>query len=385
VVLLHLPRIDGDPQRQRRLLVWTLVALVLIASSTVFASRDNGDLWFFTLKYHEMLRPGGLHVYAQSTNTQTGPISLLLVGAIDSIEKFGYVLLPIVNGLLCAMTLWCLWRLDGVRSRSLPMFAACALLLIGWWWPLSQWGHPDDALVLTVAVASLLLVQRDRRLAGAVLIGLALAVKPWALFLLPMTLEREGTWRRRLAGPALSTAVGALCWSPFLLTSLDSLDGLRPAVFVAPDSVFGLLTGQPGVTPPAVLRLAQLGGGLALATWSAWRGRVSCLLLGAIAIRLMLDAATWDYYTVGLVLGAAVWDLTESKRRVPWLTIAVTLLVPPHWGLADPLRGAMRLIATAGCLVIVVARVRGGRASHPVGAGTKVPGKLPAGVSTVSV
>ena len=85
------------------------------------------------------------------------------------------------------------------------------------------------------------------------------------------------------------------------------------------------------------------------------RDHPSCALLAGVAVRLFLflERATWHYSTVGLVLGALVWDLDESRSRFP-CTVAASLLVPPTWFVdADDLRSAMQVLAALGALALV--------------------------------
>jgi hypothetical protein len=183
-------------------------------------------------------------------------------------------------------------------------------------------------------------------------------VKPWAVFLIPISTlragSRTGSLRDRLAGPALSIAVAAALWGPILITSTDALDGLRPAVAVAPDSVVQLL-GLGGGGLSGVARTLQLVLAIAAAWFAVAKGRPAGVLLAGVSVRLMLDGGTWEYYTPAFVVGALMWDLFESRRRIPWATIAASVLLAPAWvGLPTDVRAVLRLVACSAALATVL-------------------------------
>ena len=344
---MNLDRLPGTSRDRSLVLLVLLLATVAIA--TVLRPSDTGDFWYFADRAADLFGSSGLHVYADHPKIQSGPITLLLAGAIESIDPGGFVLVPMCSAALCFGTILSLASLRGARDRSPWLLLAGGLLLVGWWWYLALYGHLDDAVVLFLAAIALVAIQRGGHVGAAVAVGVMLAVKPWAVFLLPLTLRPSAVGWRRLAMPAVSVAVGALCWAPFLLATSGTLDGLRPPVQVAADSVVQLFGVGVGGDVPAALRMAQLVVAFAVVSVVVWRGHPEVALLGGIAVRLALDPATWEYYTVGLVLGALVWDLERSRLRWPVATVAVSLLVPPDvWFELPELRSWLRLI---GCLL----------------------------------
>ena len=326
-----------------------LVAVAL--SSTVFASPITGDYSFFVDTARHMASTSGTHVFAVQPRAQTGPVTLLVVLGLEALGRHAF---PIFVGVLGAITLVASSRLDVAGRRSPAVLAIGGSLLVLWWRTFVFQGHPDDALVLTLAAVALLLVRRDRRLAAAVLIGVTLAVKPWAVFLLPMSLRPDDLGTRRMALPAVSIAVGAILWAPFVLSDPATLSGLKPTVRLAPDSVVRLVTGTRFVEAPSWLRILQLVLALAAATWVVLRGRPAFVVLVGVATRMLLDLGTWPYYSVGLVLGALMYDIHESDRTVPVATIAVTALLPlPEWLVVPEVRALLRFVACSGALVAV--------------------------------
>ncbi len=336
------------------MLVLLVLLLASVAAATVLRPSDTGDFWYFADRAADLFGSSGLHVYADHPKIQSGPITLLVAGAIESIDPGGFVLVPICSAALCFATLVSLASTRGARVRSPWMLLGGGLLLVAWWWYLALYGHLDDAIVLFLATIALVAIQRGGHVRAAVVVGVMLAVKPWAVFLLPLTLRPAERGWRRLAMPTVSLAVGALCWAPFLVASSGTLDGLRPPVAVAADSVVQLFGVGVGGDVPAALRMAQLIVALLVVAVVVWRGHPEAALLGGVAVRLALDPATWEYYTVGLVLGALVWDVGRSRLRWPAATVAATMLVPPDvWFELPELRSWLRLMGCGLALAMV--------------------------------
>lgn len=344
------------------------LAVVSMVSAVWFADPYSGDYPFFVTAYRNLTNRDGLYVYHWMPHIQSGPVSLLAYGAASLAGLAGFPVLVALLGLvvLAIVARWC-----RQRDRSLAVLGIGGLVLVLEWRSLATWGHLDDALVLVIVMTSLVALERRRPGVAVLLLGLALAIKPWVVMFVPLTLATEGAWWRRLSGPATSVAVGSLFWLPFVVTSPDTLDGIRPSVEVARDSIVHLVARDGLTSVPAALRMAQLLLGVAVVTWTVVRGRLSCALLAGIAVRLLFEAATWPYYTAALVLGALVWDVLESRAVLPWATITAAVLVfPPWWFDAPDVRASMRLVACLGALELVRRTVtRPGLSSAEGGAG----------------
>lgn len=329
------------------LVLWTAA----LASATLFAPDRRGDLEFFVGAYRSMVGDAGLHVYAELPNIQSGPLALVAVGLLD---QWGTAAFPLAVAATYAVAIAALVRLPEVADRSPVTVVVGGLALLFWWRTFAFQGHLDDATVVALALVALVAVRRDRRVAAAVVLGVALAVKPWSLFLLPMTLRTDGPWSRRLAGPFVSVIVGGILWSPFVLATPDTLDGIRPTVWNAPDSVARLVTGA-AAPLPASMRVVQLLVCLGAVAWITMRGHVTAALFLGVAVRLLLDGGTWPYYTAGLVAGALVIDLVHRRSTIPWTVAATTLLLPkPGWLDQPDLRAALRAVACLAAIGLVV-------------------------------
>lgn len=357
----------------RRTDVILMALLVIAAVSAVFFRREYfGDYPYFVTAFRNMTGRDGLYVYHWMKAIQSGPVSLLAYGFCSVLGRRWFTLVVAIVGMIVV------WMVTDIRRRrSLParplVLAVGGLVTVLEWRSLGTWGHLDDALALLMVVGVLVAHERRRSPVAAYLLGLSLAIKPWAVMFLPLTVDpaalAPGTpWRRRLAGPVVAMAVGGAFWLPFVIASPDTLAGIRPGLSIARDSVLHLVTRQTGGVS-AALRISQLVLGMAAVTWTVRRGHRSCALLAGVAVRLLFEAATWPYYTAAFVLGAYLWDSHESRSRWPWATLAsAVLLLQPWWFEAYDLRAAMRLTACLGALELVRRTVRRGGSSAERGA-----------------
>ncbi len=332
---------------------WFVLGVLAVSTVTaMLAARPfTGDLDFFIGISRQLTTSHGAFIYADNPNAQSGPVSLLAIRGIDVI---GTGMFPVVIGGLAIITFIILSR-TRTPIGGLDLRLLAGGFIVALWWPyLKTAGHLDDALVLTLATLCLFLILRGRPVLAAVVIGVVIAVKPWAVFLIPMVMTRQDLRDRRFAAPLTAVLVAGALWSPFFLASTRTLDGLRPTVRLAPDSVLRLF-GADSADLPSALRILQLGLALvAVAVVVIWRGRPAGALLAGVAVRLAFDPGTWNYYTVGFLLGALTWDLSRGQR-LPVVTLFACVLLPPIWPIDLPeVRAIMRLVACACALTIVL-------------------------------
>ncbi len=329
---------------------WRYLVIAVVSLSAGVVSGGRGDWDDFVDAGRTMLRPGGLHVYERHLEVQTGPLSLLLARLFSFTWRNGFVLCSIVSAALGVLAIRLHERTARI-SRGVTDFEL--LVLVGGcltaftWAKLGGYGHLDDAITLTSAVAALYAIRSGRPLAAGLAIGIGIIAKPWGVIFLPLTLaSRPRDWR----APFVAGAVAAVVWLPFIIGAPDSLKALRPTVNVASDSVMALF----GVTTdsmPDWMRVAQLIGCLGVAAVLALLVRPESIIAAAIAVRIASDPATWSYYTPGLVIGVLVWDFLDG-RKFPWATMLVVVALAPTWLVpSDTARGIMRLGITAAVVV----------------------------------
>lgn len=230
-----------------------------------------------------------------------------------------------------------------------------------------RYGHLDDALAITLTVAAVAALVRDRPWSATVLIAAAGASKPWALPF-ALVLLAHPTDRARRA--AVFAGLSALAWVPFLVADRRTLGVGSFTIINAPDSALRAL-GIDAATTPSWDRPAQLLLAAVLGLWCLRTGRALAIPAVALAARLLLDPGTYPYYTASLVLAVLCIDLLrERARSIPWLTLMVTTwfavtntlvaVAPESPGAVGGLR-AVFLIALIGHLVsadVRLARVR---------------------------
>ncbi len=341
--------------RHRSIAVLAGLAISAALSATLFAPSRTGDLGFFIDAFRAMVGDEGMRVYAERPNIQSGPLALLAVGLLTDLGDWAF---PLAVGILYIVAMVALFRTVAARERDLLVLGIGGLIALFWWRTFAFQGHLDDAAVITIAVLAVVAIERHRHLGAAVAFGFALAIKPWAVFLLPIAMRPNDPWRRRVLMPCISLAIGGLNWAPFLLASRDTMGGAKPTVWVAPDSVLRLITGSHSSMPTS-MRLLQVTICLVAVAWVTLRGHAASALLLGVSLRLLLDGGTWPYYTAGLIVGALLWDVLESDYRLPWATIAATAMLPkPTWIEPAEVRALMRLVACLAGVALVLWTVR---------------------------
>lgn len=334
------------------------VVLSMVALAAGIVGGGRGDWNVFVDAGRDMLGAGGLSVFVRHPDVQTGPLSLLLARVLSITPRNGFVACAVLCAVLGLVAVRCVELARHPDRDHDPQGSELTTLIGGivmvfWWAKLGGYGHLDDALVLAAAAGALLSVRRSRTVVGAVLLGLAIATKPWAVILVPLTMGGIGPLRQRLRSPIIAVCIGALLWLPFLVAEPKTLQSMRPTVNIAPDSVLQLF-GVTNDSIPQWLRTAQLLGALLLATLVMWRGRPGGVILVAIACRMMTDPGTWSYYTAGFMLGALAWDLYETRSLMPRTTlVAAVLLLPPWIVHSADVRAVMRLTACLGAIALV--------------------------------
>jgi hypothetical protein len=262
--------------------------------------------------------------------------------------------------LLAAMILG-LWLVSRMRKRSDGVLACAVALGICVANPLTlaalEVGHPEELFGGALCVGAVLLAVRGRPVWAALLLGLAIANKEWALLAVgPVLLALPA---RRVLCLTLAAALSILIVAPFTLVGASVFTaGLHGAVSSSSEifqpwqiwwflghhgpvvrGLFGVV--KPGyrtapawigaISHPSVL---VAGGLFSAALWWSRRDQPraisesDALLLLALVLltRCMFD--TWDngYYPLPFVLALLCWE-SLSFRRIPILSLLSVLAV----------------------------------------------------------
>jgi hypothetical protein len=227
--------------------------------------------------------------------------------------------------------------------------------------PALELGHPEELLGACLCVAAVLLAGRDRPLGAAVLLGLAIANKEWALLAVgPVLLGLPA--KRRLPCLAVAAGVAAAILAPLALVSSGGFVASSRGIVAPPATIFqpwqawwflghhGALVhglfGAPkvgyrvgpswvGVVSHPLILLT--GAMLTAALWLKRRRRAgSGALLSerdallALALLLLLRCLldTWDtvYYPLPFILALLAWEVRGSAGRPPVLALSSTVL-----------------------------------------------------------
>ncbi len=262
-----------------------------------------------------------------------------------------------------ALGVWLVSRMRAEGRSSLAQAIALGICVVN---PLTlralELGHPEELLGACLCVAAVLLAGRDRPLAAAALIGLAIANKEWAVLALGpvlMTLPPK----RRLRCLALAGALAAVILLPLTLVSSGGFVVSARGIAAPSATIFqpwqlwwflghhGALVhglfGSPKVGyrigPTWIANVSHpliLLAGLAMtcALWFSRRRhsapgrplseRDALLALALLLLmRCLLD--TWDavYYPLPFILALLAWETRGSEAaRPPVLALSSTVL-----------------------------------------------------------
>jgi hypothetical protein len=307
----------------------------------------------------DFLLQGNLNVYVEQPGAQMGPLALVIAALLPG--KVYLLFVAALLGIFLALVLH-----TGVGERSLPALLAAALLLAWPWAALAVQGHADDALVLT-ALAGMLLAHRRAHTLGVVAAFLvAIVAKPTAAVFLPLLLLHSPV--------ALLAGVGgaALLWAPFVLADpIGFLSAGRGHSDVLHGSVLALVGIEPYSGYPGWVRPLQLVLCLAAAWWLGRDKGWPAAIAGVLALRTLLEPATWNYYSTSVIAGALLFE-TARGSRVPVLSLTGFLTFVLSYTFFKELPAPLGVLRAVALLGVLAAAIHGlappRRGERPVGA-----------------
>lgn len=346
----------------RRLAIPTLVAVLF--SAAYGWSQLTGYVWTDYEHANELQYRALVHGDAATffqTAAIEGPSLLLrapfafaswLWGASD-MAIYRLVAVPgLLAGVVLAVVLW------ELRARVLPQAKwGMAVVLLAAANPLTlralDIGHPEELLGAALCVGAVLAALWRRPYLAAVLLGLALANKAWAVLAIgPVLLALESHRWRVLA---VAGAIGAAFLLPFLLAGSAARSGVFTAA-AHTDAIWQpwqlwwplgehghVVRGFDGVPKPDWRAAPQWIGPLThpfiallvVPLSLLWRrvhgsagGCIDVLLLLALLFlaRCVLDPANNVYYHLPFVLALLAWEALRSARPPVFATVAVCVI-----------------------------------------------------------
>lgn len=267
---------------------------------------------------------------------------------------------------LLAAAALAVWLLGRMRTEGRPGLARSVVLGLCVANPLTlsalELGHPEELLGACMCVAAVLLASRDRPLLAAVLLGLAIANKEWALLaigpvllalpkkrrlpclalagllattvLLPLALVASGAFLASSRGIAVPAATIFQPWQ--LWWFLGHHGALVHGLFGAPKVGYRIGPAWTDAVSHPLILLA--GGAMTGALWltrrrGAGHGRPlserDALLALALLLLMRCLLDTWDavYYPLPFLLALLAWETrTPSISRPPVLALSSTVL-----------------------------------------------------------
>lgn len=316
----------------------------------------------------DALRSGDIGGFLRQGNIEAGSVLLrapfVLLG-----ELFGggphtaYRMLAVPGLIACAVLAVVLWtrvRATGGPGRN-ALIAVLAISLSPFLFSALVKAHPEEPLAAVLCLGALWAGRRQRWLLGAILVGLAIGTKLWAVVaVIPLLILLDDRRVRTLAVAGITATAVYLPFVIVLLLSRETGTSAGEAVSAfqpiqatqtvgsfKPWQIWWFL-GDPEnlhVERYGTLRPLYRGGpawletasrplavlvpitlSLLLAPVLRRRPRSDVLLLLAVALLLrgMLDVTNNVYYALPLIFTLVTWEVV-TKQRVSWLMFGTTL------------------------------------------------------------
>jgi Glycosyltransferase family 87 len=345
-----------------------------------------------------------------SAKAMMGPFSTLIQAPFAAVAPPGHLSVYIWASTPCLLAAGLVGLYLGsiAARRGVPLFARVLIAFLCVVNPLVlsalQNGHPEEILTAALVVGAIAAAGEGKTAGSAVLLGLALASKQWAVLAILPTLMALPRFRLRVGVAAIGIAV--LFTAPSVVASPESFTevsgnaantgwvvtpwsiwypgasvetkvvGSGQATFVAEVHHAPPLVGD--MSHPFIVLLAFAVPLSLAARRRSFRlsgGEAMGLLALVALLRCALDPVDNVYYHLPLLMALIGWD-AFACRNLPWRALLGTsaALVFSHWAdhLTDPLAYNFAYIALAAATgaVLVFAlwrpqRILGSRRLHP--------------------
>lgn len=331
-----------------------LVVSALICAGTPLGVDYSNPSWIGTNSAGESVEALARLDFGEAAARQPimGPVSLLLRApfvALAGLFGGGMLLEYRLGSLACLLPLaalaFALARMvEGERPWAQRLLVIGLVLAGPTTFKSLFWGHPEDALASALAVGGILAARRHG-LAGAAMVGAAIATKQWAILAVIPLLVAAPERRGRLV--AATGAVALIAMAPMAIGDLDRfLDQNRAngaaGVGVTPSSLWwpfgevvnrsaGLTGGEVEVysIPTWMTEVSQpltsiVVFGISIVFWLRRRAFDTADALGLFALvmllRCVLDPMTISYHHAPFYTALAAAEIART-RRFPLLTL----------------------------------------------------------------
>jgi hypothetical protein len=315
--------------------VWLPVLAAAAAVASLDRGTDPGDLVYFVHRGEQLLSGGWANTFTDPM-LQSGPLQLVLFGAVRNLTALAFVL----ELGTAALLLLVLGRLD--VGNGLRLAAGLTAVGAGLTHLAFADGHPAEAVVPLLWVLAALWARDDRVLAAGALIGLSSGFELWGVLGAPV-LVLTPRFRRVVIGLAVEAVVVLAQLAPFALAGRMRMfehewqvtTGTLMSLVVAPGTHFGW---------PLRLLQASVAVGAGAAVAQALRRSLHAVWLAPLTVvllRVVLDPVSFGWYWLeaeALALVGAVLVLRELPSRFPATRLARGGGTPPRAAAPPPAR-----------------------------------------------
>jgi hypothetical protein len=250
----------------------------------------------------------------------------------------------------CALAVWLAWFMHRGGARLVVVLSGLALwvtaILAG---RALLFGHPEEPLAATLALAAIVMAWSGHPLAAGALIGLAIGTKEWALLVAPAVVFAGAApdWRRigaaALVAVALTTGVMAVgnptsfkraheeqragdertlspatIWYRVGDKHVVSREGDQTLFTVYPPKLIGRWC------RPFVMLLAVIAALLFVRRRGFRSPDVFALAAFVLLARVVFDTQTFSYHLVPMLVLVTAWEAI-GRRRLPVVGLAATV------------------------------------------------------------
>ncbi len=294
--------------------VWVPVLAAAAGMASLDRGTDPGDLVYFVHRGEQLLSGGWASTFADPM-LQSGPLQLVLFGAVRNLSALAFVL-ELGTAALLLLVLGRLGVGDGLRLAAGLAAVGAGLTQLAF-----ADGHPAEAVVPLLWVLAAVWARDDRVVAAGLLIGVSAGLELWGVLGAPVLLLTPRL-RRAALGAAVEGVVVLAQLAPFALAG-------RMRMFehewrVTSGTLLGLVV-APGTHFGWPLRLLQaslaMGAGAVVATTMRRSLHVVWLVpLTVVVLRVLLDPVSFGWYWLAaeaLALVGAALVLRELPSRFP--------------------------------------------------------------------
>jgi hypothetical protein len=294
--------------------VWVPVLAAAAVMASLDRGTDPGYLVYFVHRGEQLLSGGWANTFADSM-LQSGPLQLVLFGAVRNLGALAFVL-ELGTAALLLVVLGRLGVGDGLRLAAGLAAVGAGLTHLAF-----ADGHPAEAVVPLLWVIAAVWARDERVVAAGMLIGVSAGFELWGVLGAPVLLLTP-RWRRAALGVAVEGVVVLAQLAPFALAGRMLMfehewrvtSGTLLGLVVAPGTHFGW---------PLRLLQASLAAGAGALVATVMRRSLQAVWLAPLTVvllRVLLDPVSFGWYWLeaeALALVGAALVLRELPSRFP--------------------------------------------------------------------